>query len=85
MHLHFLDGCELRHVGGAGTPEHLVRDAFDLRLLARLRQGFQQVEQFYGRKRIPEDEFFLNTLAREFSIPRNRADVFANLFLENLK
>ena len=56
-------------------------------LLAAFRsvKDFEQVEQFYGGKRIPEDEFFLNTLAREFSIPRDRADVFANIFLENLK
>ena len=36
MGLHVFDGGELRHVGGAGSPEHLVRNAFDLRLLARL-------------------------------------------------
>jgi hypothetical protein len=56
-------------------------------LLAAFRsvKDFEQVEQFYGGKRIPEDEFFLNTLAREFNIPRDRAGVFANIFLENLK
>ena len=55
-------------------------------LLAAFRsvKDFEQVEQFYGGKRIPEDEFFLNTLAREFYIPRDRADVFADIFLENL-
>ena len=36
MRLHVLYGRELGHVGEAGAPEHLVRDAFDFRLLARL-------------------------------------------------
>jgi hypothetical protein len=40
-------------------------------LLAAFRsvKDFEAVEKFYGGKRIPEDEFFLNTLAREFNIP----------------
>ena len=56
-------------------------------LLAAFRnvKEFEAVERFYGGKRIPEDEFFLNTLTREFSIPRDRVEVFAKVFLENLK
>ncbi|MBI1381465.1 MAG: hypothetical protein GC161_10310 [Planctomycetaceae bacterium] len=46
---------------------------------------FEAVEKHYGGKRIPEDEFFLNTLTREFSIPRDRAEQFARIFLENLR
>lgn len=46
---------------------------------------FEAVEKHYGGKRIPEDEFFLNTLTREFSIPRDRVDHFSKVFLENLK
>ncbi len=46
---------------------------------------FEAVEKHYGGKRIPEDEFFLNTLTREFNIPRDRAEQFAKIFLENLK
>jgi hypothetical protein len=55
-------------------------------LLAAFRsvKDFEAVEKFYGGKRIPEDEFFLNTLTREFNIPRDRVDVFAKVFLENL-
>lgn len=48
-------------------------------------KDFAAVESFYGGKRIPEDEFFLNTLTREFNIPRDRVDVFAKVFVENLK
>jgi len=56
-------------------------------LLAAFRnvKEFAAVEKFYGGKRIPEDEFFLNTLTREFDIPRDRAEMFAKVFLENLK
>jgi hypothetical protein len=46
---------------------------------------FDAVEKFYGGKRIPEDEFFLNTLTREFKIPRDRVDTFAKIFVDNLK
>jgi hypothetical protein len=45
---------------------------------------FAAVEKFYGGKRIPEDEFFLNTLTREFKVPRDRVETFARIFLENL-
>lgn len=56
-------------------------------LLAAFRsvKEFEAVEKFYGGKRIPEDEFFLNTLTREFNIPRDRVEHFASVFLENLK
>ncbi len=46
---------------------------------------FARVESFYGGKRIPEDEFFENTLVREFNIPRERVRNFKDVFGENLK
>jgi hypothetical protein len=48
-------------------------------------KDFAAVENFYGGKRIPEDEFFLNTLTREFNVPRDRVDTFAKIFVDNLK
>lgn len=56
-------------------------------LLAAFRNvdDFAKVESFYGNKRIPEDEFFENTLAREFNIDRNRVKTFVEVFTENLK
>ena len=48
-------------------------------------KDFEAVEKFYGGKPIPEDEFFLNTLTREFNIPRDRLDAFAKVFQENLR
>src|SRR5260370_3862765 len=48
-------------------------------------KDFEAVEKFYGGKRIPEDEFFLNTLTREFNIPRYRVYTFAKIFVDNLK
>ena len=32
---------------------------------------FKAVAKFYGDKKIPEDEFFMNTLSREFKIPKD--------------
>lgn len=46
---------------------------------------FKSVEAHYSGKKIPEDEFFLNTLVRDFAIPRERADKFAEVFIANLK
>ena len=46
---------------------------------------FNKVESYYGGKRIPEDEFFLNTLTREFDIPKDRVETFSSIFLNNLK
>jgi hypothetical protein len=47
-------------------------------------KDFENVEKFYSGKRIPEDEFFLNTVIREFNIPRERVEVFAKVFRDNL-
>nr|WP_123784632.1 hypothetical protein [Pirellula staleyi] len=46
---------------------------------------FRRVEDFYNGKKIPEDEFFENTLVREFSIPRERIKPFINVFTSNLR
>ncbi len=46
---------------------------------------FKAVAAFYGDKKIPEDEFFLNTLTRQFKIPRDRAQAFADVFGVNLR
>jgi hypothetical protein len=48
-------------------------------------KDFAEVEKFYGGKKIPEDEFFLNTLNREFAIPRDRVETFSKVFTENLR
>jgi hypothetical protein len=46
---------------------------------------FKDVESFYGGKKIPEDEFFLNTLTRNFKIPKDRVEKFAEIFKKNLE
>ncbi|MEM9412673.1 MAG: hypothetical protein AAGA30_16290 [Planctomycetota bacterium] len=46
---------------------------------------FRKVEDFYGGKRIPEDEFFENTVVREFGIPRDRVKTFKSVFTDNLR
>lgn len=46
---------------------------------------FKAVATFYGGKKVPEDEFFLNTLTRQFKIPRDRVNTFAEVFVANLQ
>lgn len=45
---------------------------------------FRKVEEFYRGKKLPENEFFENTLVREFSIPRDRVRAFIDVFTRNL-
>lgn len=45
---------------------------------------FRKVEDFYRGKKLPEDEFFENTLFREFEIPRERVKAFIETFTSNL-
>lgn len=45
---------------------------------------FRKVEDFYKGKKLPEDEFFENTLFREFQIPRERVKAFIEIFTSNL-
>lgn len=47
-------------------------------------EDFKKVEEFYGTKKIPEDEFFYNNLIRNFNIPKDRVNKFAEIFLANL-
>lgn len=45
---------------------------------------FKNVAAFYSGKRIPEDEFFGNTLVRDFSVIRERVPTFIEIFAANL-
>jgi hypothetical protein len=45
---------------------------------------FKKVEDFYKGKKLPEDEFFENTLVREFKIARERVQTFIQIFTKNL-
>lgn len=55
-------------------------------LLKAFRQvdEFKRVEDFYKGKKLPEDEFFENTLTREFGISRDRVKIFTDVFTRNL-
>lgn len=46
---------------------------------------FRDVEKFYAGKKIPEDEFFENTLVRDFKVPRERVRTFMEVFTANLR
>ena len=47
-------------------------------------EDFKKVEDFYQGKKLPEDEFFENTLHREFDIHRDRVKSFIDTFTSNL-
>ena len=47
-------------------------------------QEFKAVDDFYRDKRLPEDEFFENTLVRDFDVPRDRVKAFTEVFRKNL-
>lgn len=46
---------------------------------------FRLVSDFYAGKPIPEDEYFGNTLTRDFGVPRERVPVFISVFQSNLE
>lgn len=48
-------------------------------------KDFKDVWDFYGDKKIPEDEFFLNTLNRKFNIDRDRVEDFSKIFFANIQ
>jgi hypothetical protein len=48
-------------------------------------EDFKAVESFYRGKKIPEDEYFENTLVRNFNIPRDRVKTFTEVFVKNLE
>ena len=64
-----------------GSP--LQRQGALMRAFRKVEE-FKKVEDFYRGKRLPEDEFFENTLVREFGIPRERVKVFIETFTKNL-
>lgn len=45
---------------------------------------FKNVAAFYAGKRIPEDEFFGNTVVRDFAVIRERVPTFIEVFAANL-
>lgn len=47
-------------------------------------EDFRKVEDFYQGKKLPEDEFFENTLVREFQLPRDRVPHFIRVFTSNI-
>jgi len=76
----------LTHIG-----RDIVAPSSPLQRQAALIQAFQNVElfkkvsDFYAGKPIPEDEYFGNTLARDFGVPRERVPMFISVFQANLE
>lgn len=46
---------------------------------------FKKVRDFYQDKKLPEDEYFSNTLVRDFGVPRERVPTFITVFRSNLE
>jgi hypothetical protein len=46
---------------------------------------FKNVYEFYKGKKPPEDEFFINTIVKEFAVPRERVDIFIKNYKKNLE
>jgi hypothetical protein len=46
---------------------------------------FEKVYEYYGGKRTPDDEYFANSLVRDFAIPRDLVSEFIDVFGANLK
>lgn len=72
------------------TGEGIVSPSSPTQRKEALAEAFQKVElfkkvaDFYAGKQIPEDEYFANTLVREFNVPRDRIDLFIEVFTKNL-
>jgi hypothetical protein len=45
---------------------------------------FKNVYEFYKGKKPPEDEFFINTIVKEFSVTRDRVDIFIKCYKTNI-
>ena len=70
-----------RDIVAPGSPDQRQTALFEA---FRHVSDFEKVETFYKGKKLPEDEFFENTLVRDFSIPRDRVATFIQVFTENL-
>lgn len=46
---------------------------------------FKRVAEHYAGKTIPEDEYFANTLSRDFAVSRDRLEHFISVFTKNLQ
>jgi len=64
--------------GSPAERQIALRNAF------RNVEDFNKVEDFYKNKKLPEDEFFENTLVRQFNISRDRVNTFIEIFTKNL-
>ncbi len=79
-----------KSVEGTKIGTDIVTPSSPSQRQAALREAFEKVETFkkvaehYHGKRIPEDEFFSNTLIRQFDISRDRVDHFIRVFKDNL-
>lgn len=46
---------------------------------------FRQVYDYYKGKKVPDKQFLMNTVVREFKVPQGSAQTFADIFLANMR
>jgi hypothetical protein len=46
---------------------------------------FKKVYEYYKGKKIPEDEYFKNTIIKNFGIQKERVEIFVKIFLSNIE
>lgn len=80
-----------RPIGLTPLANDVIAPSTPSQRAAALRKAFGNVSDFnsvqlnYGGKKLPDDDYFLNTLTREFNIPRERVNAFSDVFKENLR
>jgi Predicted nucleotide-binding protein containing TIR-like domain len=64
------------------SPEERQRSLFEAALRPDV---FRRVYEYYRGKKLPESQFFANTLVREFNIPKDGVDRFVEVFTSNVE
>lgn len=64
------------------APEERAQALVHAALRPRL---FRSVYDYYKGKKFPERQFLVNTVVRDFGVPAKQADVFVDVFVENMR
>lgn len=67
------------------SPESPEAKAQALLSAALAPETFRDLYAFFRGKKLPEEQFLLNTIVRQFDIPREHAAVCARVFLANME
>lgn len=48
-------------------------------------ETFRRMHEYFKGKKLPESQFLMNTIVREFDVPRAHAEACATIFVENME